>query len=156
MSRKLPQPNRVPKVPGALGARPLPQPRAKKWAGWASRKRRVGRLAMGEVIVTASLEADRLAVRVENGDVACFACVHFTNAPERQIELGRQLADGLRGAAGGGEAEFVIVAARQLAFERDAAQVCVVFGALGQVRELNQTHRCGAAGALGNMTEIGQ
>jgi hypothetical protein len=38
-SAKVNQANSVPKVPGALRARPLPQPSAKKCAGWASKKR---------------------------------------------------------------------------------------------------------------------
>ena len=42
-TRKASQPHSVPTVPGAVGDSPLPKPRARKWAGWASRKRTPGR-----------------------------------------------------------------------------------------------------------------
>src|SRR5574343_868536 len=42
-TKKASQAHSVPTVPGALGERPAPKPRAMQWAGWASRKRGPGR-----------------------------------------------------------------------------------------------------------------
>ncbi len=77
--------NRVPKVPGAQGASPLPQPQARKWAGWAKRNLRLGapRDFSGKVIEPLVIELDGLIVRVENGDLARRAVDHLANAPER-------------------------------------------------------------------------
>ena len=95
---KLNHANSVPKVPGARGARPLPQPQAKKCAGWAKRNLRLGAPFEDSVkVVVASLrELDRLTVRVEDRHSAGLTFAHATDAPERQFETRSDSGDGLR------------------------------------------------------------
>ncbi|MBS1184538.1 MAG: hypothetical protein H6R09_139 [Proteobacteria bacterium] len=45
-------PSSVPNVPGALGASPLPKPKAMRWAGWAERNLKSGR----EVVIAGVFE----------------------------------------------------------------------------------------------------
>src|SRR5690242_14296521 len=106
MSRKVSQAKAVPTVPGAHMERPLPQPQAMKWAGWAKRNLSEGGLA--KVLVASMVELDRLAVGVIDRDAAGFAGhripvfqgeggarrLHGADAPQRQFEIGGDLADG--------------------------------------------------------------
>src|SRR5688572_29595511 len=77
-SAKMPQPARVPKVPGAQRARPLPNPRAMKCAGCETRKRASGAL---EVVVSAAIDLHRLAVPVQQAHA--LAALHLADAGDR-------------------------------------------------------------------------
>jgi hypothetical protein len=93
-----------------------------------------------------------------DGDFAGRASGHFADAPERQFKAGGDLA--MAGCcAGGGEAEFVVVAAGQLAIERHAAQVGVVAAPLpAKSRRCGSWTSCTAAAqpSVRNVAEVGQ
>ena len=68
------------------------------------------------MVVASPGEFDGLAVGVVHRDLAGLAGNHAADAPERQFEAGGDLPDGLRLCRRCGEAEFVVVAAGELAF----------------------------------------
>ena len=90
------------------------------------------------MVVSLLTEFDGLAIGVEDGDLAGRAGHHLADVPERQFQRRGNLRDGQALRAGGGETEFVVVAAGQLAFEGDAPEVGVVAFALGQMRQLDE------------------
>ena len=100
------------------------------------------------MVVSLACDFDGFAVRIEDGDVAGRAGGHFADVPQRKFGSGGDLGDGQALGAGGGEAEFVVVAAGQLTVEGEAAQVGVVAvaaaGQVAQVRQLDQLDRGGA------------
>src|SRR5258708_25335506 len=98
----------VPKVPGAFGARPAPKPSAMKCAGWARRNFASG---PGEVVVSAAIDAHRLAVGSDQAHA--LAALHLADAREGHAEDVGELGDAVARGGRGGEAELVVVAARE-------------------------------------------
>src|SRR5688572_27040996 len=103
--QKIARPTRVPNVPGAFGARPLPKPSAMKCAGLASRKRTSGRL---EVVVSAPIDLHRLAVGAEQGHA--LAALDLAHARKRDAEAILEVLDALTRVRMRGEAKLVVVA----------------------------------------------
>src|ERR1039457_1448588 len=63
---------KVPNVPGALRARPLPKPNASRYAGWLNRNRQPGfTMVSSEMVITGSLYVEWIPCRI----------VHETAAP---------------------------------------------------------------------------
>src|SRR5258708_33341046 len=98
----------VPKVPGALGARPAPKPSAMKCAGWARRNFASG---PGEVVVSAAIDAHRLAVGSHQAHA--LAALHLADAREGHAEDVGELGDAVARVGRGREAELVVGAARE-------------------------------------------
>src|SRR5512139_767733 len=114
------RPSRVPTVPGAFGASPLPNPNATRWAGCRSRKRTsalsptplpgAGEGLFGEVVIAGLFKLQRPAVGIDDGE----AGLGGDAADARHRHAGRLRGGGDRVAplGGRGEAELVVVAAR--------------------------------------------
>src|SRR5258706_11075201 len=96
----------VPKVPGAFGASPAPNPSAMKCAGWPARKRASG---AREVVVSAAIDLHRLAFGVQ---AHALAALDLADAGERDVEDVGEIRDALARVGGRGEAKLVVVAAR--------------------------------------------
>src|SRR4051812_21082974 len=107
-NRKSTSPASVPKVPGARGASPLPNPRAMKCAGCDSRKRASGAL---EVVVSAAIDLHGFAVGTQQAHA--LAPLDLADARERHGEHLLQVLDALARIGVGGEAQLVVVAARE-------------------------------------------
>src|SRR5512140_3643057 len=101
-SRKIASPASVPKVPGARGARPLPNPRAMKCAGCDSRKRASGVL---EVVVSAAIDLHRLGVGAQQAHA--FASLDLADARERDAQHVDEVLDALPRVGRRGEAQLV-------------------------------------------------
>src|SRR5690242_1730574 len=98
----------VPKVPGATGARPAPNPSARKCDGLANIKRSVGRaLSRAEVIKAALRQEDRTSLIIDDDDTV--AAFHCTDARNRDAGLSRALLDPVPLRARSGERQLVIV-----------------------------------------------
>ena len=111
---------------------------------------------LAKVVVSLPVEFDGLAVGVDDGDFTGRAGNDLANVPQRQFQLCGNLRDGQALRSGGGETQLVIVAAGELAFEGDAAEVGVVAFALGQMRELDELDGRGAARAFGDVAKVGE
>src|SRR3989475_4454896 len=115
----------VPTVPGAIGDRPAPNPKAMKCAGCENRNLSDGAFRIG----LASSAAEMIECRRQG--LQCLAVfVAYEQSPalsdaadarEREVELLRQRADVRGRARRCREAQLIVVAARQQAIERQAA-----------------------------------
>src|SRR3989338_7815640 len=75
----------VPKVPGALRARPLPKPNDSRCAACLSKNRQPGLTNRSlEVILTGSLDVEWVPYRIVRDTAA--PCNNFSDAGQRQIE----------------------------------------------------------------------
>src|SRR6266508_2175525 len=114
----------VPTVPGAIGDRPAPNPKAMKCAGCENRNLSDGAFRIGsaaEMIECRRQGLQRPAVFVPH-DESC-ALFDAADAREREVELLRQRADVCCRSRRRSEAQLIVVAARQQAIERQAAFV---------------------------------
>ena len=80
---------------------------------------------------------------------------HFADAPEGQLEVGGDAADGQALVGGGGKAEFVVVAAGQLAIEGEGAGR-LSGSAPWAGGALDGVHRRRQAGTVGDVAEVGE
>src|SRR5258706_12107057 len=96
----------VPKVPGAQGTRPLPNPRAMKCAGWPKRNRASG---AREMVESAPIDLHRLAVGAEQAHA--LAALHLPDARERNVEHVGKLGDAVARIRGRREKQLVVVSA---------------------------------------------
>src|SRR5437762_3760043 len=114
----------VPTVPGAIGDRPAPNPKAMKCAGCENRNLSDGAFRIvlaAEMIECRRQGLQRLSVFIAHDE----ACTLFdrADAREREVDLLRQRADLRRRARRCSEAQLVVVAACQQAIERQPAFV---------------------------------
>ena len=63
------KPSNVPTVPGALGLKPVPKPKASRCAGWDNKKRRVGLL---EVVKAGNGYGNGLTILIEHVEPGAF------------------------------------------------------------------------------------
>src|SRR6185503_967391 len=97
----------VPKVPGARGASPAPNPSAMKCAGCETRKRRSG---LGEMVEAAAIDLHGLAVGSHQRHA--LAAADLPDARDRHAEHLVQVLDAVARVGRRREAELVVVAAR--------------------------------------------
>src|SRR5438552_1591034 len=117
----------VPTVPGAIGDRPAPNPKAMKCAGCENRNLSDGAFRIGsgsvavEVIECRRQGLQRFAAFVEHHESG--ALFDRADAREREVHLLRHHADLRRRARRRSETQLVVVAARQHTIERQTALV---------------------------------
>src|SRR3989442_8525079 len=117
----------VPAVPGAIGDRPAPNPRAMKCAGCENRNLSDGGFRIGLGSVAAKMiecgrqGLQRLAIFIAHDEVC--ALFDRADAREHELDLLCQCADVRRRARRCSEAQLIIVAACQQTIERQTAFV---------------------------------
>src|SRR5690554_3222779 len=109
MSQKIGIAAKVPKVPGARGASPLPKPKAKKWLGLVSRAFKVG-LFMGEVLIALLSQFIRLTLQFTGYATSWNQLPHHAGL---QPALGNQHGQFRHLLRRKGEAQFIVIATSQ-------------------------------------------
>src|SRR5689334_5213167 len=108
----------VPNVPGATGASPAPNPSAMKCAGFASRKRTLGRaLRLAEMIKPALRQRHGLAGVIDHHHAA--AGFHRTDARNIHLDLPGAHVDLIAQIYRRSEGELVVVSARERTVSHD-------------------------------------
>src|ERR1035437_5789784 len=148
------KPSSVPTVPGAKGDSPVPKPSAMNRAGCASMKPTVGRrIALATKVVKAlAFDLHNYPHRVTDRHRPRHARADAPDARQGETQLGCNRRDSSVCIRSGGESEFVIVAAGEQAFLRQAL-VRTGFERT-RARQLGIAQFDGNAGALAEMADV--